>query len=281
MLKVFQYSKSSKHVPFMLNTIIFLMMCSTLLFLFSSEKNEENKSQDNFILELKSNLQENNVNALLKQIQDHPHVIAKSAKMIKKESALKYADLKLDQSIVDNMIDSGVLKDVIQFQTKAIEEGEKKNAFKDYVTKLDGIQEVVYSSLENPASLLGSDYSNKLKPIAVILILLLTLLVIFILKSELQKTKSEIRMLSLSGVSDHYLINKLNASITLKLIKSWFLSVLLFLGAFYLIFNLFLKINLQFSIQDIIVALIFPFIFLLISMSLYARNWASHLIKRI
>ena len=278
MLKLFHKKSNRKNVSYFLNMVTFLMICAVALMIASLQKNNKIFNDEYFVAELISDNVDRDVKNIRLNVEKHAFVDDES-EFIPKEEALKNIDLDLNMG--NDLLNTGIIKDVLVFKTDNIKSNDTRQRFIKELQSINGI-ETVYSFLpDKTTEATPVKAFSKLSILAACVILFLLFSAIALLKSEVISKKSEMKMLSFSGVSDNYILMKLSSSMMIAVFKAWTFSVLLFILLFYLFFNQIIKEYFQLSIQDIIVVLVIPLAIILIVMTFYIKRWAIHLLKRI
>lgn len=280
MLKLFHKKSNRKNVPYFLNVVTFLMICAVALMIASLQKNNKKLNEEYFVAELVPEVQDRNVKNIRDKLEKHAFV-DDSSEYIPKEQAFRNLDFELKEEIGKDILNTGVIKDVLVLKTDNIKSRDTRKRFIREVQSIDGIDEVYSFLPDTMAEPTPVKAFNKLSILSACIILLLLLTAVSLLKSEVISKKSEMKMLSFSGVSDNYILMKLSSSMMIAVFKAWIFSVLLFILLFYLLYNQLIKDYLQLSFQDIIVVLIIPLAIILIVMTFYIKRWAIHLLKRI
>ncbi|NNK89150.1 MAG: hypothetical protein HKO89_00960 [Saprospiraceae bacterium] len=280
MLKLFHNKSNRKNVPYILNMVTFLMICAVALMIASLQKNNKKLNEEYFVAEIIPEEENLDIATIRKQIEKHAFIDDPS-EYIPKEEAIRNSGTLINEDLRDELLNTGVIKDVFVFKTDNIKSKDTRQRFIKEIKSLEGIAEVYSYIPQNKAETTPVKAFNKLSILAASIILLLLLTAVSLLKSEVIAKKSEMKMLSFSGVSDNYILMKLSSSMMIAVFKAWFFSVLLFILLFYLFYNQFIQKYFQLGFQDIIVVLIIPLAIILIAMTFYIKRWAIHLLKRI
>lgn len=279
MLKVFQNNKSGKNTPRILNVITFLMIWVVGITVITLKSTDEG-NMHSYILELNEN-DSRDIEALVKKLKAQPLIKKASLKFVPKEQAATVNELSIADNLFSYLIKENVITDIISFSTISDITQDQVVSLTKYVDGQSSVNQTFPTQIKSKQVHAGITGKANFSPFLIIAFVILLFFAIALLRNDLKKHISEIKMLSLSGVSDPFIVSKLTSSVNIGVINAWFASVLLFLGSFYLIKQGYSETYLNLSIQDNIVALTIPLVLLLIVCSAYTKQWAKQILNRI